>query len=191
MQTQVETQRKAQSLIPLQTVHYSKSMHKMFPRHVCVCEKGETERVSETTRHTERLGDMYGPQKHNGSLTDIFHNRASVSCVQSSLTGVERCNEEETWTFLFFFASASTQNNCVKKKWIRAAQELPADKSKQPVPPKTFWLVGDSLGGVVHQTPRQRRGDKGEMWRWLFGHLIWLKSRVEWGQPQPKHTQSA
>lgn len=115
MQTQVETQRKAQSLIPLQTVHYSKSMHKMFPRHVCVCEKGETERVSETTRHTERLGDMYGPQKHNGSLTDIFHNRASVSCVQSSLTGVERCNEEETWTFLFFSPPQARRITVLKK----------------------------------------------------------------------------
>lgn len=90
------TQSRAHATLTAQNLLHAQYMHKMFPRHVCVCEKGETERVSETTRHTERLGDMYGPQKHNGSLTDIFHNRASVSCVQSSLTGVERCNEEET-----------------------------------------------------------------------------------------------
>lgn len=63
---------------------------KMFPCYICDCEK---------VRHSERmkqlsLSDMCSPQKHNGSLTDIFHNRAMVSCAQSSLTGVDRLKKK-------------------------------------------------------------------------------------------------
>lgn len=77
---------RAQSYLPLWAAHSSKT-HRCDQCVSTVCmwmcmyeseESRETQWVFVKTSHSESLGDICSPQKHNGSLTDTFHNRATT-----------------------------------------------------------------------------------------------------------------